>query len=110
MCTLRLWPGSHGSFTPRERWPASSSHAPGGRRVATCRGRGGAGLKSPEVGGWPVIGPSAVAFDEGNPVPTALDEAGIDGVVAAFEAAARRALSAGFRLIEITRPTATFCT
>jgi 2,4-dienoyl-CoA reductase-like NADH-dependent reductase (Old Yellow Enzyme family) len=31
----------------------------------------------------------------------ALDEAGIDAVVAAFEAATRRALSAGFRLIEI---------
>jgi 2,4-dienoyl-CoA reductase-like NADH-dependent reductase (Old Yellow Enzyme family) len=30
-----------------------------------------------------------------------LDEAGIDGVVAAFELAARRALSAGFELIEI---------
>jgi 2,4-dienoyl-CoA reductase-like NADH-dependent reductase (Old Yellow Enzyme family) len=34
-------------------------------------------------------------------VPTALDEAGIDGVVAVFEAAARRALAAGFRLIEV---------
>ena len=63
--------------------------------------KGGAGLKSPEAGGWPVVGPSAVAFDDGNPVPTALDEAGIDAVVAAFEAATRRALAAGFRLIEI---------
>ena len=34
-------------------------------------------------------------------MPVALDEAGIDGVVAAFEAAARRALAAGFQLIEI---------
>src|SRR5262245_6244166 len=42
--------------------------------------KGGAGLRSPEAGGWPVVGPSAVAFDEGNPVPTALDEAGIGGV------------------------------
>src|SRR5262249_32174643 len=63
--------------------------------------KGGAGLRSPEAGGWRVVGPSAVAFDEGNPVPTALDEAGIDGVVAAFEAATRRALAARFRLIEI---------
>jgi 2,4-dienoyl-CoA reductase-like NADH-dependent reductase (Old Yellow Enzyme family) len=63
--------------------------------------KGGAGLRSPEVGGWPVVGPSAVPFDDGNPVPTALDDAGIDGVVAAFEAATRRALAAGFRLIEI---------
>ena len=34
-------------------------------------------------------------------MPVALDEAGIDGVVAAFEAATRRALTAGFQLIEI---------
>ena len=33
--------------------------------------------------------------------PSPLDEAGIDGVVAAFEAAARRALAAGFQVIEI---------
>src|SRR5262249_58621685 len=72
-------------------------------RKASCDvpWKGGSGLRSPEAGGWPVVGPSAVAFDEGNPVPAALDEAGIDGVVAAFEAATRRALAAGFRLIEI---------
>jgi 2,4-dienoyl-CoA reductase-like NADH-dependent reductase (Old Yellow Enzyme family) len=55
----------------------------------------------PEADGWPVVGPSATAFDEGSPVPTALDEAGIDGVVAAFEAATGRALAARFRVIEI---------
>src|SRR5262245_30746476 len=63
--------------------------------------KGGAGLKSRESGGWPVVGPSAVPFDEGSPVPKALDETGIDGIVAAFEAATQRALAAGFRLIEI---------
>src|SRR5215475_7237150 len=54
-------------------------------RKASCDApwNGGPGLRSPEAGGWPVLGPSAVAFDEGNPVPTALDEAGIDRVVAA---------------------------
>ncbi len=71
-------------------------------RKASCDlpWNGGAGLP-PGRGGWPVVGPSAVAFDEGNPVPAALDAAGIDGVVAAFEAAARRALAAGFRVIEV---------
>jgi 2,4-dienoyl-CoA reductase-like NADH-dependent reductase (Old Yellow Enzyme family) len=72
-------------------------------RKASCDlpWKGGAGLKTPEAGGWPVVGPSAVPFDEGNPVPQALDEAGIDGIVAAFEAAARRALAAGFQMIEM---------
>lgn len=62
---------------------------------------GGASLKTPEAGGWSVVGPSPIPFNEGDPVPTALDEAGIDGIVAAFEAAARRALTAGFQVIEI---------
>ena len=72
-------------------------------RKASCAPpvRGGASLKTPEAGGWTVVGPSPIPFNEGDPVPVALDEAGIDAVVAAFEAAARRALAAGFRLIEI---------
>src|SRR5262249_38509502 len=44
---------------------------------------------------------SPIPFNEGDPVPVPLDETGIEGVVAAFEAAARRALAAGFRVIEI---------
>ena len=72
-------------------------------RKASCEPpwKGGASLKTPEAGGWPVVGPSPVPFNDGDPVPVPLDEAGIDGVVAAFEAAARRALAAGFRVIEI---------
>ena len=71
-------------------------------RKASCDvpWKGGSGL-TPEAGGWPVLGPSAIPFAEGNPVPTALDQAGIDGVVAAFEAATERALAAGFRVIEL---------
>jgi 2,4-dienoyl-CoA reductase-like NADH-dependent reductase (Old Yellow Enzyme family) len=72
-------------------------------RKASCDlpWKGGGGLTSPVVGGWPVVGPSALAFNEGNPVPTSLDDAGIEGVVTAFESATRRALAAGFRVIEV---------
>jgi 2,4-dienoyl-CoA reductase-like NADH-dependent reductase (Old Yellow Enzyme family) len=63
--------------------------------------KGGASLKAPEEGGWSVIGPSAIPFSQGDPIPTPLDEAGINGVIAAFEAAARRALTAGFEVLEI---------
>jgi 2,4-dienoyl-CoA reductase-like NADH-dependent reductase (Old Yellow Enzyme family) len=58
-------------------------------------------LKTPEQGAWTVIAPSPIPFAEGDPIPVALDEAGIEDVVAAFEAAGRRALAAGFRLLEI---------
>jgi 2,4-dienoyl-CoA reductase-like NADH-dependent reductase (Old Yellow Enzyme family) len=72
-------------------------------RKASCEPpwKGGASLKTPEAGGWTVVGPSPVPFNEGDPVPVPLDEAGIDGIVVAFEAAAHRALAAGFRVIEI---------
>jgi 2,4-dienoyl-CoA reductase-like NADH-dependent reductase (Old Yellow Enzyme family) len=72
-------------------------------RKASCEPPwlGGASLKTPEMGGWTVVGPSPLPFAEGDPVPVPLDETGITGVVAAFEAAARRALSAGFQVIEI---------
>ena len=63
--------------------------------------KGGASLKTPEEGGWTVVGPSPIPFAPGDPVPVPLDEAGIEGVIAAFEAAGRRALAAGFRVIEI---------
>jgi 2,4-dienoyl-CoA reductase-like NADH-dependent reductase (Old Yellow Enzyme family) len=72
-------------------------------RKASCdlAWKGGTSLKSPEQGGWPIVGPSPVPFDEADPVPTPLDQAGIDGVIDAFEAGARRALKAGFKVIEI---------
>lgn len=53
------------------------------------------------AGGWPVAGPSAVPFDDGYPVPRALDEGGIENVIAAFTQAAKRAVAAGFRVVEI---------
>jgi 2,4-dienoyl-CoA reductase-like NADH-dependent reductase (Old Yellow Enzyme family) len=72
-------------------------------RKASCdlAWKGGARLKSPEQGGWPVVAPSPVPFDEADPSPIPLDEAGIHGVIDAFEAGARRALKAGFKVIEI---------
>jgi 2,4-dienoyl-CoA reductase-like NADH-dependent reductase (Old Yellow Enzyme family) len=72
-------------------------------RKASCDvpWKGGARLTTPAEGGWPVVGPSPFPFNEGDPAPVPLDTAGIDDIVHAFEAAARRALKAGFQLIEI---------
>jgi len=51
-------------------------------------------------GGWTTVAPSAVAFD-GFAEPATLDLVGIDAVVSAFEAAAVRAVDAGFQVLEI---------
>ena len=40
-------------------------------RKASCEPpwKGGASLKTPEAGGWPVVGPSPIPFNEGDPAP-----------------------------------------
>ncbi|RPD54649.1 FMN-linked oxidoreductase [Lentinus tigrinus ALCF2SS1-7] len=55
------------------------------------------------VGGWPhdVLAPSAVPYNDTFPKPKELDKTGIKRVVAAFVAATKRALQAGFDVIEI---------
>ena len=52
-------------------------------------------------GGWQPVGPSAISFDEAYPIPTPLDRAGMEKIVADFVSAARRAIAAGFDLIEV---------
>jgi 2,4-dienoyl-CoA reductase-like NADH-dependent reductase (Old Yellow Enzyme family) len=73
-----------------------------GRKASTAAPwNGGATLKTPAEGGWPVVAPSPIPFFPGDPTPVALDEQAIEGIVDAFEAAARRALAAGFKVLEI---------
>lgn len=72
-------------------------------RKASCEPpwKGGGVISPASPGGWLPVAPSPLPFTDGGPIPRELNEAGIDGVVTAFEAAARRALTAGFRVIEI---------
>ncbi|KAF5365988.1 hypothetical protein D9758_006653 [Tetrapyrgos nigripes] len=55
------------------------------------------------AGGWPedIVGPSPIAFSENNPVPKELTKTQIASLVKSFANAARRALRAGFDVIEI---------
>lgn len=61
---------------------------------------GGAQLK-PEEGAWETIAPTAIPFYEGDTPPRALDEVGIQEVLDAFVAATQRAITAGFKIIEL---------
>ncbi|MGL3149907.1 NADH:flavin oxidoreductase/NADH oxidase [Microbacterium sp. A82] len=51
-------------------------------------------------GGWQTVAPSVVAF-AGFDEPAAMDAAGIESLVDSFRAAARRALDAGFDVLEV---------
>ncbi len=55
----------------------------------------------PQEDPWPVVGPSAIPFDTGWPVPEALDEAGLLRIRTAFADAARRAARIGFDQIQL---------
>jgi len=52
-------------------------------------------------GGWQTVAPSAMPFKPGERMPEALDSDGIKRVITGFSDAAKRALTAGFRVIEI---------
>ncbi|HEY8683181.1 MAG TPA: NADH:flavin oxidoreductase/NADH oxidase [Rhodanobacter sp.] len=72
-----------------------------GRKASTLRPWQGHGPVPAGQGNWSPVAPSALPFDKGWNVPQALDEAGIQAVIADFRAAAQRALTAGFELIEL---------
>ncbi|MFI2642404.1 NADH:flavin oxidoreductase/NADH oxidase [Streptomyces sp. NPDC018610] len=73
----------------------------GGRKASTDRPwRGGAPV-GPDAHGWQPVAPSAVPFDDGHPVPAELTVEQIKDVVRQFADAARRALTAGFEVVEI---------
>ena len=112
----RITPGDHGiykdahiemltriaAFVRKQGAVAGIQIAHAGRK-ASCNVpwvKNGAPL-APEEGAWVTVAPSAVPFREGDPPPAALDKAGIRAIVEAFVAAARRALAAGFEVLEI---------
>ena len=72
-----------------------------GRKASVARPWEGGQQLSLDAGGWPTVAPSAVPFKAGERAPEALTIAGIRDVVQAFQAAAARALAAGFQVVEV---------
>lgn len=72
-------------------------------RKASCETpwNGGAAIAPDQPNGWQAVAPSPVPFKEGDPIPHELTAAEIAKIVDAFAAATRRALAAGFEVIEI---------
>jgi 2,4-dienoyl-CoA reductase-like NADH-dependent reductase (Old Yellow Enzyme family) len=71
-------------------------------RKASCKRPGEGGTFLPESeGGWRTVAPSPIPFRPADGVPRGLSSTEIAGVIESFAAAARRAVKAGFKLIEI---------
>ncbi len=105
---LGIWKDAHipplkqiASFIHSQGVRAGIQLAHAGRKGSMSKPFTGERLLSAAEGGWQPVAPSALAFSEIYAVPQALDQAGIDAVVEAFRQAARRALEAGFDLVEI---------
>ncbi len=107
---LGLWDDRHVEplarvvrFVRSQGAAAGTQLAHAGRKASTSPpfGGGGGGPLAPGADGWPVVGPSPVAFTAEYPVPRPLSEEGIRDVIRAFGAAARRAREAGFQVVEV---------
>jgi 2,4-dienoyl-CoA reductase-like NADH-dependent reductase (Old Yellow Enzyme family) len=89
-------------FIDRQGAVAGVQLAHAGRKASTARPWAGGGPVDEASGGWsPLVAPSAIPFADGYQTPQALDTRGIAGVIRAFVDAARRALDAGFRVVEL---------
>ncbi len=95
---------AHHLHRARAQAPATAvciqlSHA--GRKAASARPWEGGALLSPEQGGWPTWGPSALPHLPGETPPHALTLADLDRITASFVAAAERSARLGIEAIEL---------
>ncbi|ACZ29346.1 NADH:flavin oxidoreductase/NADH oxidase [Xylanimonas cellulosilytica DSM 15894] len=111
----RITPGCPGLWTDAQRdaWRTVTEfvHARSTAKIGVQLGHSGRkgstrlmweGIDKPlEDGNWEVVGPSALPYGSGCHVPREATRADLDKVVADFVAAARRAVDAGFDLVEV---------
>lgn len=72
-----------------------------GRKASTKAPWKGGGVLPVAEGGWSVVGASAIPFDDGYPVPAELSREDIEALVQSFARGAKRAIEAGFEMIEL---------
>ena len=103
-----IWKDEHIAFLARiaaflrqQGAVAGIQLAHAGRKASTYRPWDGSGAVPPEAGGWQPVAPSPVAFQPDYPFPAELTRDEIAGLAVSFAAAARRALDAGFQVVEL---------
>ncbi len=105
---LGIWKDDHianlariAKFIKQRGAVAGIQIAHAGRKASTSPPWEGGGAIPVERGGWRAVAPSAVPFRDGDAAPAELSQTDIEEILAAFAGAARRALAAGFDLVEI---------
>lgn len=72
-----------------------------GRKASSASPWNGGRKLDEKQGGWDTVAPSAVAYHHSEKEPIALDTNGIRKVISDFKSATKRALQAGFQVVEI---------
>ncbi len=105
---LGIWKDEHIPFLQRiNEFIVTQGAVPGiqlahaGRKASHHRPWDGNKALKPEEGAWQTLAPGAIAFIEDEPLPKPMDAADIQHVIADFTSAAKRAIRAGFKVIEI---------
>lgn len=106
---LGLWEDGHikglseiVKFTESQGSAIGIQLAHAGRKASTTSPwKGGAVIPTTDAHGWQPVAPSAIPFFENEKAPAALDKEGIKKVIQDFKLAAKRALTAGFKVVEV---------
>ncbi len=105
---LGLWQDAHiemlariTAFLRAQGAASAVQLAHAGRKGSTFRPWDGDGAVAPDAGGWIPVAPSALAFSPNYPQPRELKLTEMSEITSAFAAAAKRALLAGFDVVEI---------
>ncbi|MGD0539909.1 MAG: NADH:flavin oxidoreductase/NADH oxidase [Tepidisphaeraceae bacterium] len=103
-----IWSGEHArAFGPIAAFIRDQGSIPAiqlahaGRKASTDRPWFGGKPVDPSRGGWQPIAPSPIPFAPGYPTPREMTAPDIEAVAGQFSAAARRALIAGFQVVEL---------
>lgn len=88
-------------FIKNERAIAGIQLAHAGRKASHSAPWENGNQLTKENGGWKTVAPSPLPFDEKEENPDELDAMGIRKVISDFKNATRRALDAGFQVVEI---------
>lgn len=103
-----IWSDAHAAaWKPIAKFISEQGARPGmqlahaGRKASTQAPWLGGGPVPASAGAWQPIGPSPLPFDEKSVTPREMTQAEIDSVVTEFADAARRALAAGFEVVEL---------
>jgi 2,4-dienoyl-CoA reductase-like NADH-dependent reductase (Old Yellow Enzyme family) len=105
---LGIWKDAHVEMLARiARFIREQGAVPGiqlahaGRKASTRVPWEGGAVVAESEGGWRTVAPSPIPFRPGETPPLELTKSEIAAVVNAFAAAARRAVAAGFQVVEI---------